>query len=111
MGEIARGGREGLTKKRSGASEPINHLADHEILDDRDESHLPGEKLPGGVRQTSVLGLDGVHELVQGVWQRLQQTIELPLTGASTQTQELTRRKADLQSLMKEWEELSGVLE
>jgi ATP-binding cassette subfamily F protein 3 len=27
------------------------------------------------------------------------------------QTQELARRKADLQSLMKEWEELSGVLE
>ena len=65
--------------ERSGASEPINHLAHHEILDDRDKSHLSGEKLPGGVRQTSVLGLDGVHELVQGVWQRLQQTIELPL--------------------------------
>jgi hypothetical protein len=27
----------------------MNHLCCYEILDDRDESHLPGEKLPGGV--------------------------------------------------------------
>jgi hypothetical protein len=49
MGETARGGREGLTIKRSGASEPINLLAHHEILDDPDKSHLSGEKLPDGV--------------------------------------------------------------
>jgi ATP-binding cassette subfamily F protein 3 len=62
---------------------------------------------------------DRLHEIEEGI-ARAEAAIALCETGLQSfvsaeetqrQTQELAQRRTDLQSLMKEWEELSGALE